>query len=548
MATKGQIAEQVLRIVNGGDISDDSKVTMQEVGTLLEHERDSLVRKTILENATLGEHEIPNEFLSVHKLELENDTMYGKGGRAYVDLPQMPINLPNDGSIYRVCKLASDYEKDLVTEHIIQAPGYAEWGGTHFDAAFPFEIKYIDSNSKTVSSSNIGRKFVFSFKFGQGATALTDYQFTFDYLDFSNAYPTPTEVSLVTLKPDWLVYSLIANTDFQNWCRSHKMKVAYHNTRAGVDDTVGTYRDGIRFISADIPGSFGDSTSENHFDIKSALTGESIVNKATTYELSTSWAEGITKFFPVHGFSFYIWYPKNKRLLDMEADNLGVKGKGSNFLNFKVQLTQSDSWENTADGYSGITPENMANMWANKYRHILKMYGIAFEMLGGGRIKIMEDQPLGGFGELGVDPSAGSAGQLASLESGSSVVERTEPMNYNTLDCYNRMPNPGMSSRMYDNAILLSGRKYWYRQEGRLYLYNEPHNSNVEGYLSGNASDSLKTTIAIWMLAKSSSLNMGDEFPMPSDAISEVIKSLVATFGMMRAAKEDNINNNVDTT
>ena len=43
MATKGQIVEQVLKLVNGGDISDDSKATMQEVGTLLEHERDALV-------------------------------------------------------------------------------------------------------------------------------------------------------------------------------------------------------------------------------------------------------------------------------------------------------------------------------------------------------------------------------------------------------------------------------------------------------------------------------------------------------------------------
>ena len=31
MATKGQIVEQVLRIVNGGGISDDTKVTSKEV-------------------------------------------------------------------------------------------------------------------------------------------------------------------------------------------------------------------------------------------------------------------------------------------------------------------------------------------------------------------------------------------------------------------------------------------------------------------------------------------------------------------------------------
>ena len=50
MAKKGQIVEQVLRLVNGGQINDDSKITPQEVGALLEQERDSLIRKTILEN------------------------------------------------------------------------------------------------------------------------------------------------------------------------------------------------------------------------------------------------------------------------------------------------------------------------------------------------------------------------------------------------------------------------------------------------------------------------------------------------------------------
>ena len=104
------------------------------------------------------------------------------------------------------------------------------------------------------------------------------------------------------------------------------------------------------------------------------------------------------------------------------------------------------------------------------------------------------------------------------------------------------------SSKMYDDAILLSGRKYWYRQEGRLYLYNEHYNSNIAAYSDGVDADIYKTNIAVWMLAKSDTLSMHDEFPIPSDAISETIKSLVATFGMMRAAKEDNINNNVDNT
>ena len=52
--------------------------------------------------------------------------------------------------------------------------------------------------------------------------------------------------------------------------------------------------------------------------------------------------------------------------------------------------------------------------------------------------------------------------------------------------------------------------------------------------------------INIWMLSKSHAYQMDEEFPVPEDALSEMIKSLVATFANMRAAKEDVINDNVD--
>ena len=58
MITKRLIAEQVQRIVNGGSTTDDSKVTKQEVIALVEQERDAMVKKHILENSMLGDHEM----------------------------------------------------------------------------------------------------------------------------------------------------------------------------------------------------------------------------------------------------------------------------------------------------------------------------------------------------------------------------------------------------------------------------------------------------------------------------------------------------------
>ena len=70
MITKKSIAEQVQRIVNGGSSSDDSKVTLQEVIALVEQERDAMVKKHILENSVIGEHEIPSAFLTKRKFDV----------------------------------------------------------------------------------------------------------------------------------------------------------------------------------------------------------------------------------------------------------------------------------------------------------------------------------------------------------------------------------------------------------------------------------------------------------------------------------------------
>ena len=49
--TRKKIAEQVLRIVNGGNISDDSHVDIREVMALVDQERDAIIKREIMTNA-----------------------------------------------------------------------------------------------------------------------------------------------------------------------------------------------------------------------------------------------------------------------------------------------------------------------------------------------------------------------------------------------------------------------------------------------------------------------------------------------------------------
>ena len=523
MATKGQITEQVLRIVNGGNISDDSKVTIQEVGVLLEHERDALVRKNVLENSLMGEHEIPSEFVSVHRLDLETDKMYGTSGRPYVKLKQTPINLPNDGSIYKVCKVANSYTKELIDEYTITVPNIA--GG---DSSVYGNVYASDTDFKTrTGTHNLGKKLILSFTHGNTSTTTQNYQFSFDYIDNNYQYDSNT-LTESNIKPSYIINSLNSNNDFAEFLRARELTVNYK-----------------RVAGATYPNHFifqGYSNTQYYFTsvtIKSVLTNGHVVDINTT--TSTTISAGSADILDEIGFGVQIYYPKNKRLRELEGDNLGIKGKGSSVLNAVVNLTKEELINASASSYAGVTGINLAKMWVNKNASTLKLYGVSISV-NAANITIKEENPLGGFQEiLSIKNGLTSAVSQTNVDG-----ESSERANYREVMCYSRMPNPGMYSNMYDNAINLSGRKYWYRQEGRLYLYNENQDNSIDIGLSGNNDSNVETKIAVWMLAKSKELKFEDEFPLPANSVSEVIKSLVATFTAMRAAKEDVINDNLD--
>jgi hypothetical protein len=178
--------------------------------------------------------------------------------------------------------------------------------------------------------------------------------------------------------------------------------------------------------------------------------------------------------------------------------------------------------------------------WINRFGGYIKQYGLYVEKASDTTLYINETKALGGFDAVYSDD--GTMGSSSSVTVSTIYPTNNGSPNYSQSYCYSRMPNPGMYSGMYDSAINLSGRKYWYRQEGRVYLYNEsPFNDAADSF-----TNKVSSKIAVWMLAKSGELKNEDEFPMPPDAIPEVIKSLVATFTAMRTATEDLTNNNID--
>tara|TARA_R100000995_G_scaffold32496_1_gene14618 strand:- start:2151 stop:3515 length:1365 start_codon:yes stop_codon:yes gene_type:complete len=111
--TRKSIAEQVLRIVNGGDISDDSPISLREVMVLVDQERDSLIKRDIMDRTytkstttATGELEITGDWLSKFNLPVV--------GNSYATLKTTPINLPNDVGVFRVSSSDPGYTKQQI--------------------------------------------------------------------------------------------------------------------------------------------------------------------------------------------------------------------------------------------------------------------------------------------------------------------------------------------------------------------------------------------------------------------------------------------------
>ena len=106
--TRKKLAEQIVRILDGGNISDDSRISKREVMALIDQERDTLIRQLIEDRfytksttTNKAELEITGDFVTL-------DTSLSVSSNK-VELPSQPITLPNDMGIVRVYTSSHDY-------------------------------------------------------------------------------------------------------------------------------------------------------------------------------------------------------------------------------------------------------------------------------------------------------------------------------------------------------------------------------------------------------------------------------------------------------
>jgi hypothetical protein len=100
MATKKQIAEQVILRVNGGVPTQDIQIDIREIMLYIDQIRDEMASMSVFENVKTGEFDIDPEFLKEYpSLTLSTDTTRGL---RYVDLPVSILSLPHEMGIYSI--------------------------------------------------------------------------------------------------------------------------------------------------------------------------------------------------------------------------------------------------------------------------------------------------------------------------------------------------------------------------------------------------------------------------------------------------------------
>ncbi len=200
--TRRKIAEQVQRIIEGGNVSDDTRIDIREIMVLVDQERDSLVRQLIEDRfytksttTNKAELEITGDFITVDSsLSVTSNK---------VELPSQPITLPNDMGIVRVYSSSNEY---------IRMP-YG--GGTSSTNNNPLYHNTVTSTNKKFWYIQGNELYLYQ---DTSATVSVAYIATSSSLSDTGTYPIPADMEATIVKNLVDVFTLMkgAEEDYKN--------------------------------------------------------------------------------------------------------------------------------------------------------------------------------------------------------------------------------------------------------------------------------------------------------------------------------------------
>jgi hypothetical protein len=100
MATKKQIAEQAMRILEGGHLKPDNPVDIREIMLVVDQVRDRMCKDSVENNVKAGRYEVDEDFLSIDASL--TPVLDAVSGFYSVDLTYELVLLPKGLSVYQV--------------------------------------------------------------------------------------------------------------------------------------------------------------------------------------------------------------------------------------------------------------------------------------------------------------------------------------------------------------------------------------------------------------------------------------------------------------
>tara|TARA_R100001086_G_scaffold67436_2_gene31564 strand:+ start:1146 stop:2690 length:1545 start_codon:yes stop_codon:yes gene_type:complete len=513
MATRRSIAEQVLRIINGGELNEDSRIELRDVMPLVDQERDTLIKAQIMDSmytkgtaTSKNELEVLGQFLSTRILSVSKSP--GATIPLFAELPDI-ISLPKDMAIQSVTS---------VPPSSVAMKQRRVLGVTVTTPLTSTSTPDVNLISLTNGPLKMDDNYIVSFKINTGDTYKKPKEHNISF----NVNTKKFKNTIYSWQG--LTQAISSSNDFKKFLKDFKLS---YNTTLSPGTTASITLTGLydfkisnlTINSADSDGSHGfvyttidaDSLSQDQISDTSL---EIIIND-TPYTVDFSnedWGDVLdssgSATMNVEIAQQYL----AKAFVLKNADKIA---KEQNLL-VSTEFTGSGDYLGT-DGFGGFSV--------------------------GSPIFIQEIEPKGGFSIDIYSPGVANA----QLVTGTYVIGLIDgaPAVFGQLDIpgyypgrfrkpivFTRMPSSGAYNTLYNKAVKMSGRDYYYIDGRAILLYGKYNNEDID-------------SILVKYIASSASIGDTDPYPIPSDFVSMIIKNLVQIFGVMRQAREDMTNDNL---
>ena len=541
--TRYKIAEQVLRIVNGGDPTEDSSIDIREVMILVDQERDSLIKSEIMDwmytkstTTAKGELEIDGGWISQATVPIVRDA--SRNGALVGALDFSYVSLPNDMGIQRVENVITRFTKQKDVFKIKGGVKPTTYNTSEIDIQFLHGPKVLDKKytisfdfhlTKTLMSNELTEQHQYA------GVRTHKIQFNVDTSDSSNFENNNLN----------FIKSLVNSVGFQKFVKDFDIKYG-DDLQLPEDNNIFDTASSLSYTSSVTLKTKYGSRIDN-FNINGV--GDNGVNDGTDSEYGGASIGQSTEITNSLGLG---WKIENKGGSNNSSEALVTAHENSHGIAFMINDTMYSS-EFVAPT-TEITQEDIIDKFIleNAYK-LSKEQNIICEkgLLGLGfnifTLTFEEIKPQGGYNIQSFTP--GDAFTITKDENASPKPSPAAEAYEQII--FHRMPSGGEHNSLYDKTVNKTGRQYYYIEN----LVNSGASTGLVGgtaiylykrYDLDSFTDKYGKNLRVSYIGTSSKIEDHGLYPIPADYEKIIIRNLVELLAVMKNANDDMANDNID--